>query len=252
MRILLSGFDGAMGREVTKLAETGYCAAEICAGVDINASGTETFAGHNIPVAKSFAAAEKDVDVIVDFSHHSLTADMTKFAADNGIRLVVATTGQTDEEKDMIKAAAEKIPVFFAANYSMGIAILIELAKKTAALMPDAEVEIVEVHHDRKIDAPSGTALAIAEGIKQTRPDSEIVCGRSGMKKREHSDIGISSVRIGNVAGIHEVLIGTNNQTITLKHEAHNRALFAEGALSAAAWLMKQPAGLYDMNNLIR
>ena len=252
MRILLSGFNGAMGKEVTKLAETGYCGAEIVAGVDINASGAETFAGHGVPVAKSFAEAAADVDVIVDFSHHSLTADLVKFAVDHGIRLVLATTGQTDEEKAMIREGGKKIPLFFAANYSMGIAILIELAKKTAALMPDAEVEIVEVHHDRKVDAPSGTALAIAEGVKEVRPGSEIVCGRNGMKKREHSDIGVSSVRIGNVAGIHEVLIGTNNQTITLKHEAHNRALFAEGALSAAAWLMDQPAGLYNMNDMIK
>jgi 4-hydroxy-tetrahydrodipicolinate reductase len=252
MRILLSGFNGAMGREVIKLAETGYQEAQIAAGVDINAAGTETFAGQAVPVARSFEEASTDVDVIVDFSHHSLTSDLVKFAVDHGIRLVLATTGQTDEEKAMIREAGRKIPLFFTANYSMGIAILIELAKKTASLMPDAEVEIVEVHHDRKIDAPSGTALAIAEGVKEVRPGSEIVCGRSGMKKREHSDIGVSSVRIGNVVGIHEVLIGTNNQTISLKHEAHSRALFAEGALSAAAWLMKQPAGLYDMNDLIR
>jgi 4-hydroxy-tetrahydrodipicolinate reductase len=252
MRILLSGFNGAMGREVAKLAETGYCDARIVAGVDINANGSETFAGAPIKVAQNFAEASYDADVIVDFSHHSLTADLVKFATAHDMRLVLATTGQTDEEKALIREAGGKIPLFFTANYSMGIAILIELAKKTASLMPDAEVEIVEVHHDRKIDAPSGTALAIAEGVKQVRPGSEIVCGRNGMKKREHSDIGVSAVRIGNVVGIHEVLIGTNNQTITLKHEAHSRALFAEGALSAAAWLMKQPAGLYDMNDLIR
>ena len=251
MRILLSGYNGAMGHEVAKLAQTGYCDARITAGVDMHATGDETWNGQSVPVAKSFAEAAKDVDVIVDFSHHSLTKELTDFAVENGIRLVLATTGQTDEEKSLIKNAAQRIPLFFAANYSMGIAIRIDLAKKTASLMPDAEVEIVEIHHDRKIDAPSGTALSIAEAVKEVRAGSDIVCGRSGMKKREHSDIGISSVRIGNVAGIHEVLIGTQNQTITLKHEAHNRALFAEGALSAAAWLMDKPAGLYDMNDMI-
>ena len=251
MRILLSGFDGAMGREVAKLAQTGYRGAQIAAGVDINATGQETWDGHVVPVARSFSDACADADVIVDFSHHSLTQELLAFAVEKKLPLVLATTGQTDDEKAAIKEAGSHIPLFFAANYSMGIAILIDLAKRTASLMPDAEIEIVEVHHDRKLDAPSGTALAIAEAVREVRPGSEIVCGRSGMKKRESSDIGISSVRIGNVAGIHEVLIGTQNQTITLKHEAHSRALFAEGALSAAAWLMGQPAGLYDMTSMI-
>ena len=251
MRILLSGFDGAMGREVAKLAQTGYRGAQIVAGVDINATGQETWDGHAVPVSRSFGDACADVDVIVDFSHHSLTQELLAFAVDKKLPLVLATTGQTDDERAAIKEAGSHIPLFFAANYSMGIAILIDLAKRTASLMPDAEIEIVEVHHDRKLDAPSGTALAIAEAVREVRPGSEIVCGRSGMKKRESSDIGISSVRIGNVAGIHEVLIGTQNQTITLKHEAHSRALFAEGALSAAAWLTGQPAGLYDMTSMI-
>ena len=251
MRILLSGFDGAMGREVAKLAQTGYRGAQIVAGVDINATGQETWDGHAVPVSRSFSYACADADVIVDFSHHSLTQELLTFAVEKKLPLVLATTGQTDDEKAAIKEAGSHIPLFFAANYSMGIAILIDLAKRTASLMPDAEIEIVEVHHDRKLDAPSGTALAIAEAVREVRPGSEIVCGRSGMKKRESSDIGISSVRIGNVAGIHEVLIGTQNQTITLKHEAHSRALFAEGALSAAAWLMGRPAGLYDMTSMI-
>ena len=251
MRILLSGFDGAMGREVAKLAQTGYRGAQIVAGVDINATGQETWDGHAVPVSRSFGDACADVDVIVDFSHRSLTQELLTFAVEKKLPLVLATTGQTDDERAAIKEAGRHIPLFFAANYSMGIAILIDLAKKTASLMPDAEIEIVEVHHDRKLDAPSGTALAIAEAVREVRPGSEIVCGRNGMKKRESNDIGISSVRIGNVAGIHEVLIGTQSQTITLKHEAHSRALFAEGALSAAAWLMGQPAGLYDMTDMI-
>ena len=251
MRILLSGFDGAMGREVAKLAQTGYRGAQIVAGVDINATGQETWDGHAVPVSRSFGDACADVDVIVDFSHHSLTQELLAFAVEKKLPLVLATTGQVDDEKAAIKEAGSHIPLFFAANYSMGIAILIDLAKRTASLMPDAEIEIVEVHHDRKLDAPSGTALAIAEAVREVRPGSEIVCGRNGMKKRESSDIGISAVRIGNVAGIHEVLIGTQSQTITLKHEAHSRALFAEGALSAAAWLMGQPAGLYDMTDMI-
>ena len=148
-------------------------------------------------------------------------------------------------------AAAEKIPLFFAANYSLGIALLIELAKKTAAAMPEAEIEIIEKHHDRKLDAPSGTALALAKAIQEVRPAAAINCGRSGQGKRTPDEIGIHAIRMGNIVGEHEVMIGTPNQTITLKHEAHDRALFAEGALAAAEFLCGKSAGLYDMQSLI-
>ena len=164
---------------------------------------------------------------------------------------MLATTGQTEEEKAMITKAAESIPVFFAANFSMGVALLIDLAKKAAQTMPDAEIEIVEAHHDRKLDAPSGTALAIANAIKEVRPEATFNMGRSGYAKREPNEIGISAIRMGNIVGIHEVMIGTQNQTITLKHEAHSRALFAEGALQAAAFIADKPAGLYNMESLI-
>ena len=125
------------------------------------------------------------------------------------------------------------------------------MAKKVAAAMPDAEIEIIEKHHDRKVDAPSGTALAIAEAIRSVRPEATIACGRSGFGKRTKEEIGIHAIRMGNLAGEHEVLIGTNNQTITLKHETHSRALFAEGALAAAAFLCGKPAGFYDMNSML-
>ena len=204
-----------------------------------------------IPCAKSFAGACPNVDVVVDFSHHSGTAELVQFVVENKLPLVVATTGQTPEEREMILDAAKQVPVFFAANFSMGIALLIDLAKKAAAALPEAEIEIIEAHHDRKIDAPSGTALAIAEALQTVRPEATIHTGRSGMEKRTKEEIGISSIRMGNLAGMHEVMIGTPNQTITLKHETHSRALFAEGALAAAAFLTGKPAGLYDMNTMI-
>ena len=164
---------------------------------------------------------------------------------------MIATTGQTDEERAAIEEAAKEIPIFFAANFSVGVALLIELAKKAAAAMPDAEIEIVEKHHDRKVDAPSGTALAIARALQTVRPNAEIVTGRSGFGKRTKEEIGVHAIRMGNIPGEHEVLIGTNNQTISLKHETHDRAVFAEGALAAAAFLQGKPAGLYDMQDLL-
>lgn len=246
MRVLVSGLYGHMGREVAALLQKGAEGGELAAGVSLDIDGS-----FDVPCAESFAQAETDVDCIIDFSHHSCTKDLLEFAVFHNLPVILATTGQTEEELQMIRDAAKHIPVFFAANYSLGVALLIDLAKKAAAVMNDAEIEIVEQHHNRKVDAPSGTALAIAHAIQEVRPDSDIVTGRSGYGKRRPQDIGIHSVRMGNIVGIHEVIIGTANQSITLKHEAFSRALFAEGALKAAAFLMGKPAGSYDMNSLL-
>lgn len=151
----------------------------------------------------------------------------------------------------MIANAAKNVPIFHSANMSLGVALLIELAVKTASVMPDADIEIVETHHNRKLDAPSGTALMIANAIKSVREKALFKLGRSGKAVREKDEIGIHAVRRGNVVGIHEVLVSTDCQTITLKHEAHSRALFAEGALSAVSFLRNQKPGLYDMNSII-
>jgi len=126
-----------------------------------------------------------------------------------------------------------------------------EVAKTVASHMPEAEVEIIEKHHNRKLDAPSGTAIMLADAIKEVRPDSYSKVGRSGHGKRTSSEIGIHSIRMGNIVGEHEVIVGTPNQTITLKHEAHDRALFAEGALAAAEFLVDCPAGIYDMKSIV-
>ncbi|MBQ1317212.1 MAG: 4-hydroxy-tetrahydrodipicolinate reductase [Lachnospiraceae bacterium] len=246
MRIILSGMGGHMGAEVLRLAKDGFRGAEVVCGVDPKGAPE-----CGIPCVSSFDEVTAEADCIIDFSHHAGTAALTAFARAKHLPLVIATTGQTEEEKAMIREAAEEIPVFFAANFSMGIALLIELAKTVAAAMPDAEIEIVEAHHDRKIDAPSGTALAIAEAIRSVRPEATLHAGRSGQGKRTKEEIGIHAIRMGNIVGMHEVLIGTPSQTITLKHEALSRALFAEGAVAAAGYLVDREAGLYDMKSLV-
>ncbi len=247
MKVLLSGLCGHMGKEVQFLCEKGYQGAELTAGVDYYKEDNTA-----VPCAVSFDEAETDVDVVVDFSHHSCTQALLTFCVKNHLPVVMATTGLTEEEQNLIAEAAKEIPAFFSANYSIGIALLIELAKKTAQVMDGAQIEIVETHHVRKLDAPSGTALAIAKGLQEVRPEATLHCGRSGQGKRAPEEIGIQSVRIGNVVGIHEVMVGTDNQTITLKHEAHSRALFAEGALTAAAFVKDKAPGLYGMNDMIR
>ena len=134
---------------------------------------------------------------------------------------------------------------------SVGVALLARLVKQAAAIFGGCDVEIVEAHHNRKVDAPSGTALMLADAVKSQRPDAEYVYGRSGQHKRQPNEIGIHSLRMGNVVGEHEVIFATDNQTITLKHQAHDRALFAEGALTAAGFLVGQPAGFYHMDDLL-
>ena len=246
MKVLISGIAGHMGHEVVRLAQEGFRGATAYVGVDRTVPTDVT-----IPVFGSFADAPTDADVIVDFSHPDALASLLDFAVSNRIPAVIATTGYTPAQRDDIARAARKIPIFYAANYSVGIAVLVELAKQTAAAFPTAEIEIIEKHHDRKADAPSGTALAIAEAIREVRPDATINPGRSGIGRRTPEEIGIHSVRMGNIVGDHEVIIGTPTQTITLRHEAHSRALFAEGALSAAAFLVGRPAGLYNMKSML-
>lgn len=248
MNILIHGIAGHMGREVMRLCAEGYRGAVATVGVDPSAPLVE-----GIPVYRTLAEVPHgiEVDCIVDFSHHTATPALLAYAKERGIPTVVATTGHTEEELTAIHEASTSIPVFFSANMSLGVALLVELAKKAAAAMPDAEIEIIEKHHDRKVDAPSGTALMLARALTEVRPELQTKVGRNGYGRREANEIGIHAIRMGNIVGEHEVMLATNNQTITIKHEAHSRALFAEGGLAAAAHIIGAVAGLYDMRSLV-
>ena len=243
MRILLSGYGGHMGREVRACAERN--------GNTCIAGGVDPMAPADGICVPSFGECTAEADVIIDFSHHSMTGALLDYAEEHRLPVVLATTGQTEEEKARIRSAAKTIPVFLAANYSLGIAALTDLVKRAAALYPDGEIEIVEQHHDRKLDAPSGTALALFRAVQEVRPGAKAVTGRSGMGKRSPEDVGIHAIRMGNIVGVHEVMIGTQNERITLKHEAFSRGVFAEGSLKAAAFIIGKAPGMYDMKDLI-
>ena len=245
MKILINGIGGRMGAEVKKMVLDGYRSSELCAGVDINPVSIS-----EAPVFTSWAFVSVTPDCIIDFSHHSATAALLDYACQNNSPVVLATTGHDEKEKELIKKASEKIPVFFSANMSLGVALLASLAKRAASAMPDASIEIIEKHHVRKLDAPSGTALMLFDEIKKVREELHAKTGRSGHGKREFSEVGIHAVRMGNIVGEHEIIIGNGVETITLKHEAHDRALFALGAISAADFLYKKEAGLYSMHDL--
>ena len=246
MKILICGVGGRMGREVAKLALEGVRGAEVVAGFDVLPVDTREFRTYT-----DWSAVEEDVDCIIDFSHHTATSALLSFAVSKKIPAVIATTGHTEQELAEIESAAKKIPIFRSANMSLGIALLVELAKTAAKTFPNADIEIIEKHHNRKLDAPSGTALLLANAIREVREKARFVFGRSGQAKREPDEIGVHAIRMGNIIGEHEVIVGTDTQTLTLKHEAHSRALFAEGAVAAAAFLIGQPAGIYDMKSMI-
>ncbi len=242
MKVLINGACGRMGKEVEKIVDASETMT-VAAKVDKMAAESGCYTDINDFSGKA--------DIIIDFSNHLGTKDLLDYAVKNNIPTVVATTGHAPEELSLIEEAGKKIAVFHSANMSLGVALLCELAVKAAATMPDADIEIVETHHNRKLDAPSGTALMIANAIKSVREKAQFVFGREGMAKREKNEVGIHAVRRGNIVGIHEVLVSTDSQTITLKHEAHSRALFAEGAVSAAEFILNKPAGLYNMNSIV-
>ncbi len=246
MKIIVHGSNGRIGREICKLVEEGYKDSSLAGGID-----RKNITKEDSLFFKELEDFKGQADCIIDFSNHLATNTLTAYAIERKIPLVIATTGQTSEELETIREASKKIPIFLAANTSIGVSLLVELAKITAKTMPDADIEIIEKHHNRKLDSPSGTALLIADGIKEIRKEAEYIYGRSGNAKREKEEIGIHAVRMGNIVGEHEVIVGTDSQTITLKHEAHSKTLFAEGALTAAEFLLDKGPGLYGMKDLI-
>ena len=238
MRAVICGANGAMGKLICDIFGD-----EVVGKVSID--------GEN-GVPKTFAELGKvDCDVLVDFSHHTAIADVLTYAKEVGCAAVIGTTGHTPEEKALIFEAAKEIPVFFSGNMSLGIAVLCRLAKDAAKYFPDADIEIVEVHHNRKVDAPSGTALMLFNAIKEVRPNATANCGRAGEGKRTSDEIGISALRMGSVVGVHEVHIHTGTQMLTLKHEAVTRAMLADGAVDAARFMEGKAKGLYNMENML-
>ena len=238
MRVILCGANGAMGKLIRQ-----RLGQEAVGLVSIDREDG---------VAGTFEElGPMKADVVVDFSHHSAVAEVLAYAMAAGYAAVIGTTGHTREEQQLIREAAERIPVFYSGNMSMGIAVLCKLAKQAAAFFPDADIEILEIHHNRKVDAPSGTAKMLFEAVKAARPELTARCGRSGEGKRFPNEVGISSLRMGNVVGIHEVHICTPSQSLTLRHEAGDRGMLADGAVDAARFICGKAPGLYTMTELL-
>lgn len=246
IKVLVHGSNGKMGSHVIEALKNSEDMELFC-GVDKVTTGKEDYKYYS-----DFEQIEGKADVIIDFSFHTVVKDVLDYAVKSGTPIVVATTGLNDEEKQYVASASNKVPVFLSGNMSIGIAVLCETAKRVASAFPNADIEIVETHHNRKADAPSGTALMLADSIREVRSDAEYKYGRGGMAKREPNEIGIHALRMANIVGIHEVYITTDSEQIVLKHTAFDRALFADGAIKAGEYICQKSAGIYTMKDIFK
>jgi 4-hydroxy-tetrahydrodipicolinate reductase len=245
LNILLCGCGGRMGAAVIAAAkETGD---RIVAGVDIDPASDSPF-----PIFTSPAEFSGKADVIVDFSHHSALPGLLDYAVATGTPLVVCTTGHTEEETAAMRAASEKVAVFFSRNMSLGINLLISLCRRAAAALgTDFDVEIIEKHHNKKLDAPSGTALMLADAISEGEARPYVYDRHAERRQRAKGEIGLHAVRGGTIVGEHEVLFCGKDEVISLSHSAASREVFATGALRAAHFMAGRCAGFYNMDDVI-
>jgi len=247
-RIIIHGCSGKMGKTLIEIVETADSAV-IAAGVD-----PEGIEHAKFPVYKKLSEVKEEADVVIDFSVPEALQGMLDAAVDKHIPVVVATTGLEKEHEKIIKDCSSKIAVFQAANMSLGINLLKELIKQSASVLGDGfDIEIIEKHHRTKRDAPSGTALVLAEVLKQVHNDPvEYIYGRKNKNKlRRNEEIGIHAVRAGNIVGEHDVMFAGKDEVLSLKHTAYSKGLFAIGALKAAAYIIPKRAGLYTMESMI-
>ena len=246
-KILLNGALGKMGQAVEACVAS-RDDVEICAGVDI-AQGARSY-----PIYSCFIDVKEVPDVIVDFSNPLVLDDMLSFAVERKLPVVICTTGFSEAQVEKIKKTAEIIPVFYSGNMSLGINMLISLSKMAAKVLSSSfDIEIVEKHHNQKLDAPSGTALMIADAVAAEMERSEYVYDRHAYrKKRDRGEIGIHSVRGGTIVGEHEVIFAGHDEVLSIRHSAQSKGVFASGAVNAAVFMKDMPAGLYDMNDILK
>lgn len=249
IKILMHGCNGRIGQTISRIISQ-YEGMEIVAGVDPYLEVPNTF-----PVFKHISECTIKADVIIDFSTAHAVPGLLEYIHQTKIPTVVCTTGLSQENLSLIQETSKIIPIFFSANMSLGVNLLIALAKRATEILSDSgfDIEIIEKHHNQKIDAPSGTALAIAEAINDTLNNSYDFCyDRSQVReKRPVKEIGIHAVRGGTIVGEHEILFAGNDEFISLTHQATSKEVFAVGAIKAAKFLAHKTPGLYNMEHLL-
>lgn len=247
IKVLICGASGKMGGFVAAAAnEDGNF--QITGGID------KVNNGQHFPIYSKFSDIKEKPDVIIDFSHPALLDDLLEYSINNNVPTVIATTGYSDAALNKIKEAAKKIPVFFTFNMSLGVNLICSLAKKAASILGNGfDVEIVEKHHNQKIDAPSGTAIMLADAVNaELNNEYDYRYDRSQVReKRPKKEIGISAVRGGSIVGEHEIIFAGKDEVLEFKHTAYSKAIFAKGAVQAAKFLKGQKAGMYSMKDVL-
>lgn len=248
VKVLISGISGKMGANLLEILK-GDSEAEVICGVDIKKAD-----GISVPVYESFSLVNEKIDVIIDFSSPAVLKDLLAYAKQNKCACVLATTGYTQNDIAEIENASKEIAVFKTANFSVGINLLVKLVKEAAEFLgEDYDVEIVEKHHNQKVDAPSGTALMLADSVNEAFGEKKkYVEGRSGKVGKRGSEIGLHSVRGGTIVGDHDVLFCGKDEVITFSHRADSKKVFASGAVRAAKFVANKPAGMYDMRDVLK
>lgn len=245
-RVIINGYSGKMGVVLTKCVNEDSELQLVC-GV----SRDELDVPFNT-YSKMSDIINEEADVIIDFSHHSTIGDVLEYATKTKTPLVIATTGFNDEELEKINQASKIIPIFHSSNMSLGVNVLVSLVKQAAKMLKGFDIEIIEKHHNLKVDSPSGTAVMIANGIKEVLPDSEFIYGRHGRSdKRSNNEIGIHAIRGGTIVGEHTTIFAGHDEVVEIKHAAQSKDIFAKGAIAAAKFLVKQDSGYYNMNNML-
>jgi len=246
IKALICGINGKMGKNVAELVAVDGEIETVC-GVDVAACDGLP------PVYSSFNGVKEEIDVIIDFSSPAALKGELEFAVKNKKPVVLAATGYGEEHLKMIKDASEKTAVFKTGNFSLGINLLVKLVKRAAeTLGENFDIEIIERHHNLKADAPSGTALMLAEGANEAFDGHKnYINGRQGIVGKRGKEIGIHAVRGGTIVGEHEVMFAGEDEIVTLSHSARSKRVFAAGAVKAAKWICGKPAGLYDMNDVL-
>lgn len=246
LKVIVNGCLGKMGQVLTRCVIEDDELELVC-GVSQHPTENNSY-----KIYSKMADVVEKADVIIDFSHHSALSDVLDFAVSTKTPLVIATTGYNDEELKNINEASKFIPIFHSSNMSLGINVLLKLVKEATKILNNFDIEVIEKHHNKKVDAPSGTAVMIANAVKEVLPDIEYNYGRYGREaKRSSNEIGIHAVRGGTIVGEHNVIYAGHDEIVELKHIAQSKDIFAKGSITAAKYLVNQGPGYYNMDNML-
>lgn len=245
LKVIINGCSGKMGRVLARCINEESDLELLCG---VSPQNTEDL---NFKTYSTMNEINEKSDVVIDFSHHSTLDDVLSYTIKTKTPLVIATTGYNDEELGKIHEASKIIPIFHSYNMSLGVNVLLRLVKEAANVLSNFDIEVIEKHHNKKVDAPSGTAVMIANAIKEVLPSLENNYGRYGREsKRKENEIGIHAIRGGTIVGEHDVIFAGHDEIVEIKHTAQSKDIFAKGSIAAAKFIVAQEAGYYNMDNM--